>query len=473
MQGRPIHLRGQRALAARRRDSRWRLPLLGGGAALLIGVACWGPMAPSVLGPGLSPGSVAVSTGTDLGAAGLPPRNDAGLDGAVITTPVATRAPVGTAVPAASAPVVVPTLTSSGQALIAGIVSDRSALWVKNHTESALRSGPEDAASVFTQLPQWTVLKTIESRPNWLKVQYSGDGQTRQAGPGWIKASDVGAIDAPAVWLASSRSASVWSASEASASRTLEVPPSTIMEAIGPALTAGTRVHVRLPGDGRSVPPSTGWVDADVLSRSRAPSVFEIPVAYPEALAADVRIRVPYRTQLDGSDFAGANCGPTVLGMALESFGVNLPPAEVRGQVLADESFEATDDDAGSYIWALADVAREHGLRVGGLYDSDGSTMHRWTTDEVRRAVLAGQPVILQVYYRALPGRGDSSYYGDHYIIVTGLIGESFLYNDPIGGAVARETPGFDRMISSSGLQKAMQASDTPYAFTAFSLSRG
>lgn len=473
MQGRPIHLRGQRMLAPRRRDSRWRLLLLGAGAALLIGVACWGPIAPSVLGPGVPAASLAaVSNGTELGAAGLPPQNAAGLTEAVITTPVPTRAPVLTPAPVASGPVTLPTVTSNGQALMAGIVSDRTALWVKNHTETALRSGPEDAASVFTQLPQWTVLKTIESRPNWLKVQYSGDGQTRQPGPGWVKASDVGAIDAPAVWLASSRTATVWSASEATASRTVDVPQSTIMEAVGPSLTSGTRVHVRLPGDGRSVPPSMGWVDADALLRSRAPSVFELPVAYPEALTADVRLSVPYRTQLDGSDFASANCGPTVLGMALESFGVNLPPAEVRGQVLTDESFEATDDDAGSYIWALADVAREHGLRVAGLYDGDGSTMHHWTTDEVRRAVLAGQPVILQVYYRALPGRADSGYYGDHYIIVTGLIGDSFLYNDPIGGAVARETPGFDRMISTSGLQRAMRASDTPYAFTAFSLAR-
>lgn len=352
------------------------------------------------------------------------------------------------------------------------IVSDRTAVWVKNHTETPLRSGPEDSASVFTQLPQWTVLKTIESRPNWLKVQYSGDGQTRQAGPGWVKASDVGAIDPPSVWLAAARVAAVWSGSDASATRTLDVPQSTLMEVVGPTLTAGSRVHVRLPGDGRTVPPSTGWVDADLVARSRVPSVFEVPVAYPEALSADVRLNVPYRTQLDGSDFAGANCGPTVLGMALESFGMNLAPVDVRGQVLNDESFEATDDDAGSYIWALADVARNHGLRVGGLYEADGSTMHRWTVEDVRSAVMAHEPVILQVYYRALPGRGDSGYYGDHYIVVTGIIGDSFLYNDPIGGAVARETPGFDRLLSATGLQRAMRASDAPYEFTAFSLSR-
>src|SRR5438874_9922232 len=120
--------------------------------------------------------------------------------------------------------------------------------------------------------------------------------------------------------------------------------------------------------------------------------------------------------------------------MALESFGVNLPPPEVRGQVLNSENFNPDDDDAGSFIWALAEVAQSHGLRTLGLYESDGSALHRWSTDEVRNSVRSGQPVIVQVVYRGLPGREDSLYYGDHYIIITGLLGDNFLYNDPIGG---------------------------------------
>jgi hypothetical protein len=76
------------------------------------------------------------------------------------------------------------------------------------------------------------------------------------------------------------------------------------------------------------------------------------------------------------------------------------------------------------------------------------------------------------VFYRALPGRESSSYYGDHYIVVTGLVGDRFLYNDPIGGAVAHESPGYDRIMTTAQLQRAMRASDTPYAFTAFGLAR-
>ena len=60
--------------------------------------------------------------------------------------------------------------------------------WVKNHTETPFRSGPTDDSVLFTRLPQWTTLKQIESRPDWLLVQYAGDGDTRQAGPGWVRA---------------------------------------------------------------------------------------------------------------------------------------------------------------------------------------------------------------------------------------------------------------------------------------------
>ena len=154
-----------------------------------------------------------------------------------------------------------------------------------------------------------------------------------------------------------------------------------------------------------------------------------------------MRINVPYRTQLDGSDYASANCGPTVLGMALESFGVNLPPTDLRGQVLSTEDLDPADADAGSFIWALARVAQSQGLQTHGLYEADGSALHHWSLDEIRSSLHRGQPVIVQVVYRGLPGREDSGYYGDHYIVITGLMGQDFLYNDPIGGSSAHESP--------------------------------
>jgi hypothetical protein len=79
--------------------------------------------------------------------------------------------------------------------------------------------------------------------------------------------------------------------------------------------------------------------------------------------------------------------------------------------------------------------------------------------------------VVVQVVYRGLPGRADSAYYGDHYIVVTGLVGDQFLYNDPIGGPI--EGPGWDRVMSAAQLQRAMNASDRPYTHTAFAVARG
>jgi hypothetical protein len=364
----------------------------------------------------------------------------------------------------------VPTLSANGVSVLNAVRSDRTSQWVRNHSETTLRSGPSDDAVAFTRLPQWTLLKQLDSRPEWLLVQYSGDGDTRQAGPGWVKASDVGAVDAPSVWLSAARAGALWSAGDASGARLVDVPTSTLMELVDPEMR-GPRIHVRLPGNGRNVPPSEGWVDGDIIARAATPSLRDLPRGYPEDLKADIRVNVPYRTQLDGSDYAGANCGPTVLGMALESFGVNLTPPDLRGQVLNSENFDPSDTDAGSYIWALANVARDDGVQAHGLYDADGA-LHHWTTDEIRTSLRNKQPVIVQVIYRGLPGREDSGYYGDHYIIITGLLGDQFLYNDPIGGAEAHESPGYDRLLTDTQLQHAMHASDSPYAFSGFALSR-
>src|SRR5438067_12375396 len=249
-----MRLREHRAVHAKRHSVRWRLPATGAIFALVVGAACWAPLAPTVLAPtGPAPEQpTPVFSGVSVPAviAALPAP-------AVVVVP--TVAPIQLPAPT---PVVVPTLTASGQAMLAGIKSDRTAQWVKNHTETPLRSGPTEDSTVFTRLPQWTLLKEIESRPDWLLVQYSGDGDTRQAGPGWVRASDVGAVGAPAIWLGAAQAGTVWSTADASASRVVDVPRGTLMEVLtGPGFIQGTRVRVRLPGNGRSVPPTQGWVD--------------------------------------------------------------------------------------------------------------------------------------------------------------------------------------------------------------------
>ena len=387
-------------------------------------------------------------------------------DAAARMSPAPTASPV-LAVASFAAPAGEP----AGHALLAALRSDLAARWLRNHRATELREGPTEQAASFNVLPQWSALRLLETRGDWMLVYYEGDGQTRQPGPGWVRAADVGAVGAPPLWIEGTRAGGLWSAADASAKRIHELPPGTRMELDGPEPIQEMRVKVRLPGDGRGVPPARGWVDAADVSRSRTPAPEELPWAYPAVLAADVRIPTPYRTQLDGSDFARANCGPTVLGMALELFGVDIPPKTLRQQVLAAQE-SAWDDEEGSFIWALATVAQGYGLKTFGLYEPDWSTFRRWSIDDVRAEVRRGHPVILQVWFRGLPRRADSDYEGDHYIVVTGLVGESFLYNDPIGGTPEHEGPGYDRVMSASELRRAMNASDYPYAYTGFALSR-
>jgi hypothetical protein len=455
-----LHLRQQRARSIGRPRGP-RLLLFGGLVAVGLGAATFEPLAPTVLAP-LSP---VVEAPRPIVVPAVPTL----VPPAPAVAPALRVAPLAVAT---SVPRPLPTPGASTQALLGGIRGDLSAQWLKNHAETALRGGPSDDAPQFTMLPQWSTLRQVQSQPGWLLVAYGGDGDTRQPGPGWVKSGDVGGIGPPSVWLNSNRSTTLWGGADAGAGRSLDLPGAALMEVIGPEPVVGGRVHVRLPGDGRQVPPAQGWVDGDALARTRTPSAFQLPRAYPSILAADVRLRVPYRTQLDGSAFESANCGPTALGMALESFGVAVAPPDLRGDVLASEEFNPEDDDAGAFIWALARVAQSHGLRAYGLYENDGETLHRWSLDDVRANVRQGRPVIAQVVYRGLPGREGSSYFEDHFVIVTGLMGEDFLYNDPIGGVRAREAPGWDRLMTAAEMRRAMRATDSPYAYTAFAIGR-
>ncbi|HEY2593992.1 MAG TPA: hypothetical protein VGK33_08845, partial [Chloroflexota bacterium] len=261
-----MRLRDHREVRARRPNAQWRLAVAGGVLALLIGAACLAPLAG--LGPGASgDGELSAATvatpapiGGGAGAGGVKPKATA-----VATASKATSTPAPTAVPT---PVAVPTLSTGGVSVLDSIRSDRGAQWVRTTADTPLRSGPNLDASVFTTLPQFSLLKQTGSQPDWMLVQYGGDGDTRQAGPGWVKASDVGAVGTPSVWLTTSSVGPLWSTSDATGTHVEDLPTSEMMEVIGNDYIQGTRVHVRLPGDGRSVPPSEGWIDGNSVARA-------------------------------------------------------------------------------------------------------------------------------------------------------------------------------------------------------------
>jgi hypothetical protein len=176
-----------------------------------------------------------------------------------------------------------------------------------------------------------------------------------------------------------------------------------------------------------------------------------------------IRIALPYYSQLDDTPWADANCGPTALSMGLGAFGIDTNQTDLRDAVL--DAQQIWGDDAGTFIWALAAVADAHGVRALDL--NQNGRQKRWSVADVRAHVEAGHPVLLQVRYRALPGREEKLYWGDHYIIVSGLTDDGVLYSDPIDN----DGPGYDRLMSNSQLATAMNAADRRYVFAGFAFA--
>lgn len=116
------------------------------------------------------------------------------------------------------------------------------------------------------------------------------------------------------------------------------------------------------------------------------------------------------------------------------------------------------------FVQHLAAVAEGYGLRTAGLWRREGGgkldRLRDWQPADVRHAVLAGQPVIVQARFQALPGREELRGFVDHYIVVHGLDGEGFVYSDPYD----RAGGGLRQVIGASALRRAMQTASTPGA---------
>jgi LysM repeat protein len=263
-------------------------------------------------------------------------------------------------------------------------------------------------------------------------------------------------------WLTARGVTNLFKTADASSAALHQLPGGALLERVS-GVSRG-RIQVRDPGDGRTRQAMTGWVDAVDLDVGRSPATRSLPQAYPSDTAMDIfHVFAPYRSQLDGTPFAEANCGPTALGMALDAFGVSIAPRQLRAEAL--DAQHMYGNGVGTLITALAQVAEEHGLQALDLRGDDGS-INRWSLDDVRAHVRLGEPVIVQVRYRSLPGRGGAYYFGDHYILVTGIVGDGFLYNDPINV----DGLGWDRVISGAALDVAMNTSDGRYAHAAVAI---
>lgn len=336
--------------------------------------------------------------------------------------------------------------------------------WVQSVRPTALRAGPAEDAAQFTELPAQGYLTVLEARGDWVLVAYAGDGATRVPGTAWVRAADVAPPAVAPRWVKNHLATNLWSGTEPTAAAYTTLPQWSWLELMGREQQG--RLLVRYVGDGRTRAAGEAWVDARDVGPVRTPRANDIPRAYPISLRSDVlRLSVPYRSQLDGTPWASANCGPATLGMALEGLGVSASSTELRRQVL--DAQQIWSDDVGSFMEALVTVARANRVRV--LDFTEGGALKRWTIEDVRRQVQAGRPVIAQVAYQALPGRAEAAYDGDHFIVITGLVGDSFLYNDSIDS----DGVGFDRLMTAAELRRAMAtATDRTYANAAFALAR-
>jgi hypothetical protein len=308
------------------------------------------------------------------------------------------------------------------------------------------------------------LFKVIERVASRYRVYFPGDRTGRAAGEAWVDAADLQGEAWPR-WVRLRQGAGLLAEPQTSAATVGSAPARAFVEVLGEGEGRWAQVHYL--GDGRR-PAVGGWIEVSAaypLIDSSQVSSFALTRERLAAGAPSPWIPMPYRSQLDGSPYAEANCGPTTVNMVLESFGIQISQADLRREVLMLQEGEDCDD-CGVYIQNLAEVIKRHGLQVHRLRDDDPSAFHRWTLDEIRAEIKAGRPVVPQVFYRGLPARGNSGYWGDHYVVLTGLLGDNFVFNDPIDV----EGPGFARIISAQALERAMDASDFPFA--AFSVGK-
>ncbi len=341
----------------------------------------------------------------------------------------------------------------------------RDPQWWRVKVETPLRVGPEQGSPVLQSLPGASYLKLLHRGDGMLQVYYGGNGDDRDPGEGWVNVSDVVVSDAPK-WVEVRRATALWSdRSGGSAVGTL--PAGAVAEVMQ---DRGGRLQVFYLGDGFSRAPAEGWTDVSDLGPAGPLIVSErwglrvLRKADVQAIDAGegVWLRVPFRTQLDGSLSADANCGPASVAMALQYYRMAVPTGEVR--ILADRLQGTSDPEGGFAIEFLAAAVERFGLKGLDLaHDKDN--LKRWTLDDLRRHVGLGHPVIAQLRFRAMPAREFSKYGDDHYVVICGMLGDDFIYND----SVDTDGPGYGRVISSADLKRAWGSSHFPFA--AFAVS--
>jgi len=177
--------------------------------------------------------------------------------------------------------------------------------------------------------------------------------------------------------------------------------------------------------------------------------------------AAIARGPLPFRTQRDGSQWAGSNCGPAALAMVLAAWDIDQTNDMLR---YYSHTYQGTwGRRGGTALEHLAHVAEDFNIRTTGLYDGD--EFHRWSVGELRDQVAQGHPVIVLAKYRLLPGHEASPVRYDHYVVLWDVTPNGFVYNDPI---YPDADEGFARFLTDAQLTAAMASTMEPRQAVAF-----
>jgi len=161
----------------------------------------------------------------------------------------------------------------------------------------------------------------------------------------------------------------------------------------------------------------------------------------------------PYRTQLDDSIYAVSDCGPAVLGMVLDDYGIYQDTLDLRRMT---HTYQGTWPAVrvGTALQYVTQVAEDFGLASHGLYESDDpNAFHQWTVEDIAEELQSGRLVIPLVRFGLLPGHEDSRLRWGHYILLYAASGDGFTYQDP---AVRPIEDGRSRWISREQLDRAM-----------------
>jgi hypothetical protein len=339
--------------------------------------------------------------------------------------------------------------------------------WAKTSRETAIWSGWDVKAQEFGKIPQGIPVQVIELRGTRAYAYFPGDNKGHKPGEVWIDRADLTETPWPR-WARARRTTSLRTEPDVAADEVVPMLRGNYIETTGETRGRWAQAFYlidRSPGEW-----VMGWVDGLdlMLPRGDQTEISSYMLTRTALLTStpDVWLKVPYRSQIDGSPYAEANCGPTSVAMALESVGKSEPLGNLRELALALQQ-NPHCDDCGTYIQHLAAVAEMRGAKSYGLRD-DPSTFHRWTIDEVRAQLRQERVVIPQVKYRMLPGRTKINYGGDHYVVIVGISGQNFIYNDPVDS----DGRGYGRLMTPEQLEAAMSSANGEFSRAAFAVGR-